>query len=70
MPISIGCGGPGTTTRKGIIRIRALIGTDAVDDLESGQPLSEFLEDVPTVSKALAVAALGQAKEALLARPA
>jgi len=39
-----------------------------LDYLESGQPLSEFLEDFPTVSKELAVAALEQAKEALLAR--
>ena len=43
-----------------------------LDYLESGQPLSEFLEDFPTVSKELAVAALEQAKQALLAsaRPA
>jgi uncharacterized protein (DUF433 family) len=40
--------------------------------LEAGQPLSEFLEDFPTVSKEQAVAALEQAKAALLAsaRPA
>ena len=40
--------------------------------LEAGQPLSEFLEDFPTVSKEQAVAALEQAKQALLAsaRPA
>ena len=39
---------------------------------EAGQPLSEFLEDFPTVSKEQAVAALEQAKAALLAsaRPA
>ena len=43
-----------------------------LDYLEAGQPLSEFLEDFPTVSKQQAVAALEQAKEALLerARPA
>ena len=43
-----------------------------LDYLEAGQPLSEFLEDFPTVSKEQAVAALEQAKEALLAsaRPA
>jgi uncharacterized protein (DUF433 family) len=35
--------------------------------LEAGQPLSEFLEDFPTVSKEQAVAALEQAKQALLA---
>lgn len=42
------------------------------DYLEAGQPLSEFLEDFPTVSKEQAIAALEQAKEALLdcARPA
>jgi uncharacterized protein (DUF433 family) len=39
-----------------------------IDYLEAGQPLSEFLEDFPTVSKELAIAALEQAKEALLAR--
>ena len=36
--------------------------------LEAGQPLSEFLEDFPTVTREQAVAALEQAKEALLAR--
>ena len=43
-----------------------------LDYLEAGQPLSEFLEDFPTVSKEQAIAALEQAKEALLgrARPA
>ena len=43
-----------------------------IDYLEAGQPLSEFLEDFPTVSKEQAVAALEQAKDALLdrARPA
>lgn len=43
-----------------------------LDYLESGEPLSEFLEDFPTVSKEQAIAALEQAKEALLAlaRPA
>jgi len=43
-----------------------------LDYLEAGQPLSEFLEDFPTVSKEQAVAALEQAKAALLAsaRPA
>ena len=39
-----------------------------VDYLEAGQPLSEFLEDFPTVTREQAVAALEQAKEALLAR--
>jgi uncharacterized protein (DUF433 family) len=38
------------------------------DYLEAGQPLSEFLEDFPTVTREQAVAALEQAKEALLAR--
>lgn len=43
-----------------------------LDYLKAGQPLSEFLEDFPTVSKEQAVAALEQAKAALLAsaRPA
>jgi len=39
-----------------------------IDYLEASQPLSEFLEDFPTVSKEQAIAALEQAKEALLAR--
>jgi len=38
-----------------------------LDYFEGGQPLSEFLEDFPTVSKEQAIAALEQAKEALLA---
>jgi uncharacterized protein (DUF433 family) len=43
-----------------------------LDYLEAGQPLSEFLEHFPTISKEQAIAALEQAKEALLdrARPA
>jgi len=39
-----------------------------LDYLESGQPLAEFLDDFPTVSRDQAVAALEQAKEALFAR--
>lgn len=39
-----------------------------LDYLEAGQPLSEFLDDFPSVSKQQAIAALEQAKEALLAR--
>jgi uncharacterized protein (DUF433 family) len=39
-----------------------------LDYLEAGQPLSEFLEDFPTVTREQAVAALEQAKEALLDR--
>ena len=39
-----------------------------LDYLKTGQPLSEFLDDFPTVSKEQAVAALEQAQEALLAR--
>jgi uncharacterized protein (DUF433 family) len=39
-----------------------------LDYLKAGRPLSEFLEDFPTVSKEQAVAALDQAQEALLAR--
>ncbi len=37
-----------------------------VDYLEAGDPLSEFLEDYPTVSHAQAVAVLRLAKEMLL----
>jgi uncharacterized protein (DUF433 family) len=39
-----------------------------LDYLKAGQPLSEFLEDFPTVSREQAVAALEQAREALLDR--
>jgi len=42
--------------------------TTLIDYLEAGQPLSEFVEDFPTVSKVQAIAALEQAKEALLDR--
>jgi uncharacterized protein (DUF433 family) len=35
-----------------------------LDYIEAGQPLSEFLEDFPTVTKEQVVAALEQAKEA------
>ncbi len=43
-----------------------------IDYIEAGQPLSEFLDDFPTVSSEQAIAALEEAKEALLtlARPA
>ena len=40
---------------------------DAVDYIQAGDPLSNFLEDFPTVKAELAVAALEQAKEALFA---
>ena len=36
-----------------------------LDYLEAGQPLSEFLEDFPTVSRERAITALEQAKDAL-----
>jgi uncharacterized protein (DUF433 family) len=39
-----------------------------LDYLEGGQSLTEFLDDFPTVSRDQAIAALEQAKEALLAR--
>ena len=39
-----------------------------LDYLEAGDPLSEFLDDFPTVSREQAIAALQQAKDALLAR--
>ena len=43
-----------------------------IDYLEAGQALTEFLDDFPSVSREKAIAALEQAKEALLshARPA
>ena len=37
-----------------------------LDYLEGGQPLAEFLDDFPTVSRDQAVSALEQAKETLL----
>jgi len=39
-----------------------------LDYLEAGDPLSDFLDDFPTVSRELAIEALEQAKDALLAR--
>ena len=39
-----------------------------LDYLEAGDPLSEFLDDFPTVSRELAIEALEQAKDALFAR--
>ena len=39
-----------------------------LDYLEAGDPLAEFLADFPTVSRDQAIAALEQAKDALLAR--
>jgi uncharacterized protein (DUF433 family) len=43
-----------------------------IDYLEEGQSLADFLADFPTVARDLAVAALEEAKEAVLAhaRPA
>ena len=38
-----------------------------IDYLEAGQPLTEFLDDFPTVTREQAIAALEEAKEALLA---
>lgn len=39
-----------------------------IDYLEEGSSLAEFLDDFPTVTQEQAIAALEQAKEALLAR--
>lgn len=39
-----------------------------LDYLEGGESLDAFLDDFPTVSRELAVGALEQAKDALLAR--
>lgn len=39
-----------------------------LDYLEAGDPLDEFLEDFPTVSREQAVAALEAAKDSLLAQ--
>jgi uncharacterized protein (DUF433 family) len=39
-----------------------------IDYLEGGQPLSEFLRQFPSVTHEMAVKALEEAKESLLAR--
>ena len=39
-----------------------------LDYLEGGDPLGEFLADFPTVTRDQAIAALEQAKDALIAR--
>ena len=39
-----------------------------IDYLESGHPLGEFLRQFPTVTQEMAVQALEQAKDSLLAR--
>jgi uncharacterized protein (DUF433 family) len=39
-----------------------------IDYLEHGHPLAEFLDDFPTVSREQAVAALEEAREALMQR--
>lgn len=39
-----------------------------LDYLEAGDPLDEFLEDFPSVTRAQAIAVLEAAKESLLAR--
>ncbi len=39
-----------------------------LDYLEAGDPLDEFLEDFPTVSRVQAIAGLEAAKESLLAQ--
>lgn len=39
-----------------------------LDYLEAGEPLADFLNDFPTVTRAQVVAALEQAKEALFDR--
>jgi len=39
-----------------------------LDYIEGGYPLAEFLEDFPTVSRDMAIQALEDAKESLLAR--
>ncbi len=39
-----------------------------LDYIEGGYPLAEFLEDFPSVTRAMAVQALEDAKESLFAR--
>jgi len=41
-----------------------------IDYLEGGHPLSDFLDDFPTVSRQQAIAALEEAKELLIAHSA
>jgi len=41
-----------------------------IDYLEGGHPLSDFLDDFPTVTREQAIAALEQAKELLVAHSA
>lgn len=41
--------------------------THLIEYLEAGDPLSEFLRQFPTVSRELAIQALEEAKESLLA---
>ena len=41
---------------------------DILGGTPAGDPLGEFLEDFPSVSREQAIAALDQAKDALLAR--
>lgn len=55
---------------RGNPRLRGYSGAvpNAPDYLKAGDPLAEFLEDFPTVSREQAVAALEQAKDALFAR--
>jgi uncharacterized protein (DUF433 family) len=38
-----------------------------LDYIEGGHPLNDFLDDFPTVTREMAVAALDQAKELLVA---
>ena len=42
--------------------------TNLIDYLEGGHPLAEFLRQFPTVSREMAVRALEEAKDSLLAR--
>ena len=39
-----------------------------IDYIEGGSPLSEFLDQFPTVTRKMAIQALEEAKESLLAR--
>lgn len=39
-----------------------------LDYLEAGEPMGEFLDDFPTVTREQAIAALEQARDALFAR--
>ena len=59
---------PGTMSGLPCFRGTRVPFKNFLDYIEGGYPLAEFLEDFPTVSRAMAVQALEEAKDSLLAR--